>query len=122
MGWCTPVKRYFIVPITSMLTFGLTGYISWIYWTVFLPAMFANGDTFLAVFFLCTFSWFPIFIYWAVIMIVCKGPGVVTKDLEEKMLRDNNIDIDSIGTTITKKDAIEMMTLNSLIKSGLVSR
>jgi len=86
MGVWTIFKRYFIVPVTSMLSIGLTGFISWTYWTTFLPALMELEKSLLAVFLFCTFSIFPVLIYWVLIQIVCGDPGVITQKVHDKIL------------------------------------
>jgi hypothetical protein len=122
MGFCTILKRYFIVPITSLLTLGLTGFISYCYWISFIPALFKDEMGALAIFLLLTFSIFPILIYWVLFQIVCGDPGIVTKKVHDKILRDNNIDPSRIGIDITMKDVLETLTINTLIKNNLISR
>ena len=60
---CTYFKRYFVVPVTSLLTVGLVGYISWVYLTIYCPKLYGLGFGGWAVFLALLFSCFPILIY-----------------------------------------------------------
>jgi hypothetical protein len=79
--WCTYIKRYLVVPITSLLSFGLTAFISYNYIFVYLPMLHAKGYQAAAVIFGLMFTPFPILIYMSLFSIVCGNPGVMTKKL-----------------------------------------
>ena len=77
----TYFKRYFVVPITSLLTVCLVGYISWTYFMDFLPLYAKYSSQPGAIILGLLFGIFPIMIYWVLFKIVISDPGFVTEKI-----------------------------------------
>lgn len=121
MGRCTYFKRYIIVPITSLLTLGLTSFISYHYFWTFLPHLTKDGHTVGAIILGVLFAFFPIMIYTASFSIVCGDPGIVTKKMIDEIYSYYEVDKSQIGTNYTQRDALHLLTLKMLMKNGMVS-
>mgnify|MGYP006893304662 CR=1 FL=1 len=85
MGYCTKVKKYVLVPITSMLTILVVGYISNVYLTVYLPSLMELGSEAKAYIFGAIFIIYPVLIYSVLAQILFGDAGFVTKELVEKI-------------------------------------
>ena len=92
-----PFCKYFCVPVTSLATVSLNMQISTAYLLIFIP----NIGTAWGCVFTVMFMPFPILVFWTLYKTVTGDPGVVTKKVVEKIYRDNNINKDEIGLSIT---------------------
>jgi len=79
------------VPFTSLLTVGVVGFVSYIYITVYVPALIELNQATKAYIVGSIFVIFPTLIFWVLIRIVCGDPGHVTTKLIDKILADNDI-------------------------------
>lgn len=60
-------------------------------------------------------------IFWTLITILCGDPGIVNKKMITQIYQDNGIVESKIGQSITMKDVLEILTLNSFVRNGLIS-
>ena len=67
-------KKYIVVPVTSLLSVGLTGYISFAFLFKYIPILYRDWPIFSVSLFVI-FLPFPVCIYWSVFLIITGDPG-----------------------------------------------
>lgn len=88
-----------LMPLTSLLTVGVVGYISYVYLLTYIPLLYLYVEhglhgysnitvTLRAIFFII----WPVMIFWTLGAIVCGDAGVIDKKFIEKLYSENNIE------------------------------
>jgi hypothetical protein len=111
--------------LTSLLTFGVVSYISYVYLTVFCRIInnrwIVDGSKGIspAVFQGALFTLFPFLIFWSLLVLVFGDNGRVNQLMIQKIYRQNNIDVSEIGSTYTINDVRLLLTRNFLKQSKI---
>jgi hypothetical protein len=117
---CVDTCRRVLLPCTSLFTFGLVSYISYVYLAVYCkiltnrweiagshlvnPAHIQGG----------IFVIFPFLIFWALLELIFGDKGYVNKKLLSKIYKENNVIEYEIGRTYTLNDVRLLLTRNYL--------
>ena len=78
MGFCHSLKRYVLVPITSLMTVVINTYVAYVYVKYYCAALIETGYSPLAYFLASWEIWNAFLIYWVLWNIVTGDPGFVT--------------------------------------------
>jgi len=122
---CCGGLRKALIPVSSLLTVGAVSYISYTYILVYAPALHIKsvieGSVDMSQFLEYIFLLFPIYITWALLALVAGDPGHITPELVSKIYKENDIQASDIGSTLTMKDVIEILTVNYLKRQNIIS-
>ena len=109
-------KKYFIVPVTSLLTICLVSYISYTFLFRFAPQI-SSPTSFLMV---VGFIPWPVLIFAVLFQIILGDPGHVTQKMVHEIYAQNNIDPKEIGRSYLIADVLQILTENYLKQQGII--